>query len=69
MKYKVNVGISYQAEGEPMEMYEPGEFAVLDGWPVDDVERFEAMGIIERVDEPAPVEPQKPRKVLPTARE
>jgi hypothetical protein len=55
--YLVKVGISFQAPNKPFEMHWPGETAALDGWPADDLERFEAQGIIEKL----PDEPQTPK--------
>jgi hypothetical protein len=62
--YKVNVAISY-GDGAQAENHLPGETAELAGWPADDLARFLAQGIIEKLpDRPAskPPKAQTPPK-------
>jgi hypothetical protein len=58
--FKVNRAISYQPEGKPLEWFNPGDTADLSDWPADDVKRFVAEGIVEKIADPAPLKP--PRK-------
>jgi hypothetical protein len=48
--YNVKRSISYEPPDKPLEWYNPGDTADLSGWPEDDVKRFVAEGVIERID-------------------
>jgi hypothetical protein len=54
MKYRANVSISYGSE-----THDPGDVADLAGWPVDDLARFEAEGIITRLPDPPASKPSR----------
>ncbi len=47
--YKIKVGVSFEHPDKGFQSYSAGESADLAGWPPDDLTRFEAEGIIERI--------------------
>ena len=56
--HKINVGISYQHPQKGFLSHLPGETVDLSGWPPDDVARFEAKGIVERIAEQPAEQPK-----------
>lgn len=49
MSHKVNVSISYEPPGKPLEFHQPGVEVDLSHWPSEDIAKMEAEGTISPV--------------------
>lgn len=61
MTYRINVTISYEPPGKPLEQHYPGETADLAGWP--DLDRLVREGAITPIAEPLASPSPKTKKV------
>jgi hypothetical protein len=50
MTHKVNVSISYEPPGQPMEFHDVGAVADLSAWPPEDIAKMESEGTVTPVD-------------------